>query len=207
MKLVTCVVGDSFDNNFLTSWTKLIKHLMLRGWEIHNRHVTGSNIYHLRELIVSEALRKGETPKIFDNLEYDYVLWVDSDQVFEPVHFEMLLEDMKEVDVVSGSIKTLPHMKYAFRTSTVYEDQITDLTDMPRLLEVQTLGFGFLLMKKGVFEKMRDAGEYPFFKPEENDTIAYFGEDFSWCIKARRAGIKLYADTKCRIGHSKTVVI
>ena len=69
-------------------------------------------------------------------------------------------------------------------------------------------GFGWVLIKNGVFEKL----EYPWFAPkmqvfESGDVQDMCGEDVSFCLDAQEAGYEIWADPRIRVGHEKTRVI
>ena len=69
-------------------------------------------------------------------------------------------------------------------------------------------GFGWVLIKHGVFEKL----EYPWFAPkmqvfESGDVQDMCGEDVSFCLDAQEAGYEIWADPRIRVGHEKTRII
>ena len=78
-------------------------------------------------------------------------------------------------------------------------------------LKVQSIGFGFVAMKSGVFEKL----ERPWFKhylqsieKDDGTTIEdSIGEDISWCINAYKAGVDIYFDPDVLVKHIKKVPI
>lgn len=86
------------------------------------------------------------------------------------------------------------------------------------LVEVGTLGTGFMMIKRDVFKRMIDAGATPYkdsigLKPEEdanqydffNCTIdsqgRYLTEDWSFCRKWRELGGAIWADTSIALAH------
>ena len=73
--------------------------------------------------------------------------------------------------------------------------------------EVYGLGFGFIAMKSGVFE----ACDRPWFLMERIrwshlDFDLNIGEDYSFCVNARRNGFKTYLDSTVKVGHHKETV-
>jgi GT2 family glycosyltransferase len=62
-------------------------------------------------------------------------------------------------------------------------------------------------MKSGVFERM----QRPWFRieridhPEKRITLD-IGEDYSWCMNARRAGMKIMFDPSIKVDHHKEIV-
>lgn len=80
--------------------------------------------------------------------------------------------------------------------------------DLPEkgLLEVAYSGFGFLLIKQGVFESI----DYPWFSPEHitiGNCVDFASEDVSFCLKARRAGFKIHVDPTVIVGHEKSQIL
>ena len=76
-----------------------------------------------------------------------------------------------------------------------------------RIIEVYGLGFGFIAMKSGVFE----ACDRPWFLMERVkwphvDFEMNIGEDYSWCVNARRNGFKVMLDTYVKVKHHKEII-
>jgi len=73
---------------------------------------------------------------------------------------------------------------------------------------VDYTGFGWVMIRKGVFERL----EYPWFAPkmqvfESGAVQDMCGEDVSFCLDAKEAGIETWCDPRIRVGHEKTRVI
>ena len=71
-------------------------------------------------------------------------------------------------------------------------------------------GFGWLLIKHGVFE--HPEMKYPWFAPQmqvfdSGEVQDMCGEDVSFCLDAIKAGIEIWIDPACRVGHEKTRII
>jgi GT2 family glycosyltransferase len=115
----------------------------------------------------------------------------------------MLIEANK--DIVGAAIKTLPSGDFACgKTNGNNIERARAFKPEDEAVEVDFIGFGMILMKKGVFETVH----FPHFSEEKLGTNQNsMGEDFSFCIKAKRAGFKLWVHTKCRVGHIKEVMI
>jgi hypothetical protein len=69
------------------------------------------------------------------------------------------------------------------------------------------VGFGFVGMKWGVFEKMKR----PWFKIREVewddvDFSVNMGEDYSWCEGAKDAGFKIWVDPTVKVKHHKETI-
>jgi hypothetical protein len=81
-----------------------------------------------------------------------------------------------------------------------------DVEGKSGLMEAAYTGFGFMLIKKGVFESM----EYPWFRPvmkQIGNAMDFCMEDVGFCLTARERGYKIFVDPQVRVGHEKRVVL
>jgi hypothetical protein len=148
-------------------------------------------------------------------VKYDYMMWIDSDISFTSENFFSLLSMDK--DIASGWYAQ-PGGPYSpvvermdeehFKKYGTYEFlTIEDMSKKPGYIKVDYIGFGWVLIKQGVFEKL----EYPWFAPKllsiGEDIQDVCSEDVSFCHDAKAAGFDIWLDPKCRVGHEKTLVI
>ena len=87
-----------------------------------------------------------------------------------------------------------------------------DLTE-EGLLQVDRIGTGFMLVRRHVFETLRDKHpEWKYWVDVENthhysffDFLVtprgYMGEDYLFCDRVREHGFKVYIDTALNLGH------
>ena len=73
---------------------------------------------------------------------------------------------------------------------------------------VDYTGFGWVMIKNGVFESL----EYPWFAPkmqvfESGAVQDMCGEDVSFCLDAKEEGHEIWCDPRIRVGHEKTRII
>ena len=133
-------------------------------------------------------------------------MWIDSDQVFEPNDFFKLLEHDK--DIVSGlylrkpqgdTLDDIPIEFACFNEDgkRLYTNEVNG-----ELRKVWSNGMGWMLIKKGVFEKI----EYPWFGPIITG-LGFHGEDVSFQIRAKDVGFESYVDTSIVVGHEKGVIL
>jgi hypothetical protein len=140
---------------------------------------------------------------------YDKIFWIDSDIQWDVEDFVRIYQS--DLDVVSGLYQTHPN-------GTVAVSQF-DEKGLPRKMseadffmqedpiEVFGVGFGFVAMKSGVFEQC----DRPWFKIEHIrweglDFDTNVGEDYSWCINARRNGFKIMLDPTVKVYHHKETI-
>jgi GT2 family glycosyltransferase len=156
------------------------------------------------------------TNELIGKLDYDYMMWIDSDIIFTPQQFQRLL-DHKE-DIVSGLYLMDGGNAYAtvkdwnedyFQQNGNFQfmtpDKIIPFQKNGKLFPSVYTGFGFILIKRGVFESMR----YPWFKPEFvniRGSTDFTMEDVAWCREITKLGYKVMIDPNIIVGHEKTKI-
>lgn len=158
----------------------------------------GSLIYTSRNNLATKAIQS----------EADFVLWLDSDMVFEPDLLERMFADMEEhdLDILTGLY---------FRRVPPYSPVLFDRLEMQRgvcewsnfksipdeLFEVGGCGFGCVLMKTDVFIDVQARHRAMF------DPILKTGEDLAFCWRARDVGYKIMCDPSIVCGHIGNIVV
>jgi len=207
MKIIFCVPGNSFSNRFLKCWTNLTKELHKRDieYELLSQYIP--NVYKVRSLLLGADRKHGQYQAPWqDKKDYDYIMWIDSDQVFEPNDFFKLLEHDK--DIVSGLYlkkpqgDTLNDIPIEFACFNEDGERLYTNEVNGELRKVWSNGMGWMLVKKGVFEKI----EYPWFGPIITG-LGFHGEDVSFQLRAKDVGFDSYVDTSIVVGHEKGVVL
>lgn len=157
--------------------------------------LAGSLIYDARNKLAGYAI----------DIEADYVLWLDSDMVFQPNTLERMmavLDEHPEIDVLSGLYfrRGHPFTPVAFDKLEINEKgdcEFEDMQSVPEgLSEIAGCGFGCVLMRTECLFDI--AGKYGavWFTPMGN-----VGEDCAFCIRAREEGYKIYMDPSIELGH------
>ena len=107
-------------------------------------------------------------------------------------------------DIDKKLVSTLNNGKFHFLTPE-------DIKGKEELMSVDYTGFGWILVKKSVFESM----EYPWFKPlwfqfgqAENGSLIkeFCSEDVGWCKTIKKLGYEIFVDPTIIVGHEKTIV-
>jgi GT2 family glycosyltransferase len=217
MKIIFCLPGASYSGRFLQCWTNLLaelpKHKISYGLSQHYL----CNIYHARTKCLGVSLDRGVDQKPFDGkVDYDYLMWIDSDMVFQPEQFFKLIDHDK--DVVSGMYKMSDNKNYAtvenmdedfFEQWSYYQFlQDNDIKKKNgKLFKADYTGMGWMLVKYGVIEKMK----YPYFYPRKT-THKPGWEEFVWddvefCLRVREAGFDVWVDPNIIPGHEKMMVL
>lgn len=194
MKIVFCLPGNCYSRAFFDSWLKLDTYLKSKGIEAIVSTAGGSNVSHVRERCV-RPLRPGTTrPKepFFGEVDYDYIMWIDSDIVFNPQDFQTLLD--KDREIIAG-LYNASDGNFACR---VIDDADGATKQVIEPVEAEWVGMGFMLIKRGVLEMI----EPPWFQSTVVDG-QFVTEDIYFCLMARKAGFKVYVDPEVTVRHLK----
>lgn len=156
----------------------------------------GSLIYDSRNQLAGYALE----------MEADYILWLDSDMVFAPDTLERMiktLDEHPEIDILSGLYfrRAYPFTPVLFKKLDEGENGnivFEDYNDYPdELFELEGVGFGCVLMRTDcLFQMLDEDGVGRWFTP-----LGGAGEDCAFCIRARRAGYRIFVDPSVELGH------
>jgi len=185
------------------------------------RWAVSSNVYGVRNLCLMGEAEFGPSQKPFHGtIDYDYIMWIDSDSVFTPEQFQSLLDQMEvnpKLYILSGVYIKENQKEYTavLKWNDGYFDKHgsskflipKDLRGKKSLMKVDFTGMGFMLVRKGVFEKLT----YPWFQPmgiqNHGQSIGFIGEDAAFCLRAKEKGFDSYIDPKISIGHEKPTIL
>ena len=201
---IPCIDGKIHQKTVLTLPTITQKH------ELHYKFIENcSLVVKSRQDAFAMFLKSG----------MDYLLFVDSDEVLGPPG---ILDHMIEVcppeSIIGGlyAKKALDqHGLAPLNGVPINEDVLPKLDGS--LLEMKYLPTGFMLTSRAAAEKIAASYEnlsytdhvlgksYAVFNciltKDSSGVTRFASEDFSYCTRARAAGVKVYADTYAMIGH------
>ena len=227
-KIVFCLPGRGVSYTYLKNFVQLCFDIVQNGMSIQISQDYSSMVNFARCKCLGANVLRGPNQIPWDGkLEYDYQIWIDSDIVFNTDQFWQLLdladngEEGGEKEIVAGWYATedgtttsVAHWleEDDFRTNggVMNHETIESISKRKKPFTVDYTGFGWLLIKKGVFE---DKGmPYPWFAPkmqvfESGEVQDMCGEDVSFCLDAKEAGFEIWCDPQVRVGHEKTRVI
>ncbi len=233
MNIVFCLPGKNFSGLFLQSWTQLLHALITKGINSMVSQHYDPVVYYVRNKCLGGDVKRGINQKIFNQdgmkgTTIDYVMWIDSDMIFKPDDFFKLLKNaemgysiisglylknnddyaaIEEWDekhfMINGSFKFINKMD-------IINEKFSKQPSFP-IIKVPYNGFGFMLIKKEVFDKI----QYPWFEPkfihmktEDGTTITDFtSEDVSFCLKAAEIGYPTWVNTEVILGHEKSFIL
>jgi hypothetical protein len=150
----------------------------------------------------------------YDNTDYDWVLWVDSDIVLTKQALQKVWSavDAKDRPVVTGTYFISKENEQALMapypavfnwTDATYE--IAYLHPLPKdvVIKVGAAGFGFVMMHRSAITKMREVhGNIPYFN-ETGVGKEFVSEDINFFRLMHQAGVPLYTHTGAVVKHMK----
>jgi hypothetical protein len=173
-----------------------------RGYAVR-RYYGQSDLPRGRSIIASELLAEG----------FREIMWIDSDILFDP-------DDVDRLRAGDGLIVGAIYAKKGDRSFACRFKQDTRLISFGAsggVIEMDYVATGFLLTRAVAYQRIREAlglplcwhqeGKiplYPYFGHEFEqmpEGLLYLSEDYSFCCRARRVGVKVLADTRIRLGH------
>ena len=215
MRIIFCLPGKTFSSNWLISWINTTEVLSKNNitWSISI--VYDPVVYYTRNRILGGNNTLGKTQKPWNGqINYDKMIWIDSDMVWKPEDIIALLSHDKPI--VAGTYLMSGGQSYPVVENLDYRHLATngtfkfmDKTEMQQKTSpfiASYTGFGFLAIKAGVIETM----EYPWFQPRwvSNGNFHDFcAEDVGFCWSAQELGHEIWIDPGIKVGHEKTVIL
>ena len=223
--IVFCLPGRGCSYIFLKNFVQLCFDLVQNGNSIQISQDYSSMVNFARCKVLGANVLRGPNQKPWDEkLKYDYQLWIDSDIVFDSNKFWQLMdlavpEEGEEKEIVAGWYATedghttsvahwLDEESFAKNGGVMNHETVESITRKKKPFTVDYTGFGWVLIKHGVFERL----EYPWLAPkmqvfESGNVQDMCGEDVSFCLDAKKAGMVTWCDPRVRVGHEKMRVI
>ena len=206
--------GAKLEARYVRSLVETLAECDKRGISYRWLNAYSSLVHHARELTASGGVGLNLDPDhrgpMGDSVTYNKIFWIDSDISWTPEQFFKLYD--AEEEVISGAylladgVTTTVHTKEHLQG--IPKNVIKRMTEVT---QVQSIGFGFVAIKTGVFERMERPWFAHMLQPVTNSRGESLpdalGEDISWCVRAYKAGIPIYFDPAVLVNHTKTVEI
>ena len=219
-KIVFCLPGRGCSYTFLKNFVQLCFDLVQSGAAIQISQDYSSMVNFARCKVLGANVLRGKNQVPWDGkLEYDYQLWIDNDIVFNTESFWRLYQLGMEKEIAAGWYATedghttsvahwLDEEGFKANKGVMNHETVETISKKRKPFTVDYTGFGWVLIKKGVFENL----EYPWFAPqmqvfESGEVQDMCGEDVSFCLDAKKQGLEIWCDPRIRVGHEKTRVI
>jgi hypothetical protein len=136
--------------------------------------------------------------KLFNDQDYDVIMWIGQDAIFTPEDFFNILES--PFDVTSGiymsnnlqNFEVIREFSPDFPMGKYLRPE--DIVGSPQYVKVDYAGMNWMLVRKGVFEKI----PAPYIWSTQTDS-----EEMNFC---KMVG-EVYIDTKMRVGNQKRMIL
>jgi hypothetical protein len=223
-KIVFCLPGRNVSYTYLKNFVSLCFDIVQNGMSIQISQDYSSMVNFARCKCLGANVLRGPDQVPWDGkLEYDYQIWIDSDIVFNTDQFWQLLDladdGEQEREIVAGWYATedgtttsvahwLEEDDFRKNGGVMNHETVESISKRKKPFTVDYTGFGWVAIKKGVFEKL----PYPWFAPkmqvfESGAVQDMCGEDVSFCLDAIEAGYEIWCDPRIRVGHEKSRII
>jgi hypothetical protein len=215
MRVIFCLPGREYSREFLLAWSDLLMQASSKGHQVMISQNYSSVVHFARAKCLGGDVLKGPDQKPFQGqVEYDAMMWIDSDIVFKPEDFFRILESPHDVTAGLYMMEDLQHMAVVKEWNEEYFQKFgtfkflrpDDVVGAPEYMEVAYAGMGWMLIRKGVVEDLK----YPWFWSDLQkigDLRDMSSEDVAFCRALKEAGHPIHLDTKLRVGHQKKMII
>lgn len=212
VNLIIATPGHSVMTQYLESLLATISVLNKNGitWGFTSKY--SSHVADARERTISGDVFSdpSETRPFNGDITYDKIMWIDSDIAWKPEDVLKLYDS--EYDIVSGAYLQPNGDCVAYKELLKEGMKYEDVLKMTDPIRVEGAGFGFIMIRSGVFESLSK----PWFQSpimewnsEEGDLYRFtmIGEDLSFCKRATDAGFEIWFDPTVRVTHHKMMKI
>lgn len=195
----------------------------LRNGGKHLNH----NDFFLQVGTTNIASGRNTAVKTFLASEADWLLFLDSDEVWKPDLIDRLIDsaDVEERPVVSGLVMARRERDMPISPACgIFDDagRIVRPLEIPaaRWWQVATVGAGCLLIHRRVLEAMDDrfGKDHPaavwfdyvpftYTNPDGTTVTEMMGEDYVFSARASACGFPMLVDTTIELGHEKGVTL
>jgi hypothetical protein len=215
MRIVFCMPGREYSREFLLSWSDLLMQATAKGHQCMISQQYSSVVHFARAKCLGGDVTKGPDQKPFQGgVEYDAMMWIDSDIIFKPEDFFKILESPHDVTAGLYMMEDLTHFAAVkdwdtdmfMKNGTFKFIRPDDLVGAAQYVKVAYAGMGWMLIRKGVVEDLK----YPWFWSDLQkigDLVDMNSEDVAFCRALEAAGHPVHVDTQLRVGHQKKMII
>lgn len=215
MKIIFCMPGRTYSREFLLSWSETLMQATSRGHQVMISQQYSSVVHFARAKCLGGDVLKGPDQKPFQGaVDYDVMVWIDSDIVFKPEDLFAILESPHDVTAGLYMMEDLQHFAavkdwdedYFQKFGTFKFLRPDDIVGAAQYMEVAYAGMGWMAIRKGVAEDLK----YPWFCSDlqhVGSLVDMNSEDVAFCRALKAAGHPVYVDTKIRVGHQKSLII
>jgi hypothetical protein len=213
-----------YSGTFMTQFVRLLFDLNQQGINFYISQHYSSMVNHARTDCLQADNYAGTMLTPFrGQVPYDYIMWIDSDIIFKTEDLMELLQMNKDISAGwyvqsnGGALSNQSTVVESMNDQELYEkgsnryETVEDMSRRTEPFKVDYCGFGWILIKKGVYEKI----PYPWFvprviqlqKPDGTILEDVCSEDISMCEDFRKYGFDIWVHPKVRVGHQKMIIL
>lgn len=210
--IVIATPGGSMQAEYVQSLIKTTQRITESGLTYTYLNRQSSFVPSAREKTATDSEEHNwDATEIADGqFTYDWIVWIDSDIVWEPETIERMLSH--NLDIVSAVV---PVNANGALTAMKLQPDLTpkqlvwsDLALEADPVEVDGVGFGMVAMRYGVFEST----SRPWFaiRKARINGVQFpinYGEDYSASLNMKDAGHTIWLDPGARVQHIKSVLL
>lgn len=224
--IATPMYGGMCHGSYAKSLFNTMKFLLDKGIEVHFRDMYNNSI-------ITEA--RDLLTQMFLNSDCDYLFFIDADQSFKPEDVLQMIEEDK--DIIGGVVpkkrinwelvnqaslngvpaEILNKFTGDFNLSLLPDQEQPN--NFSKSFEVSHIGTGMMIIKRSVFEKLKDSVKsysyggfgvqginpgdrvYQYWASNVSDEGLLMGEDVGFCYMWRKLGGKVYAAPYVKTTH------
>jgi len=212
MKIIFCLPGRDYSREFLMSWSDTLVQCTAKGHQVLVSQNYSSVVHFARAKCLGGDVLSGASQVPFQGkVDYDVMIWIDSDIVFKADDVFKILESPHDVTAGVYMMEDLKHYAVVQEWDEDHFKQhgtfkFMEPAEPDGFKKVAYSGMGFMAIRKGVVEDLT----YPWFwAPLQNigSLTEMVSEDVAFCKAMSAAGHDIYVDTSLRVGHQKKLVI
>jgi hypothetical protein len=168
-------------SHFSLSLGNLIKTTTQMGIDVHLFFDASTILINQRETLISQAIA----------MKSEWVLWLDSDMMFPATTLLRLLAHKQDIVACNYMKRSFPFKSVAFTDTNDWESWVP-LQYEDKLITVEAIGMGCVLMKTSIFQKLSKPYFEYTYQPKSED---WGGEDFTLFKKLNKLGYQVKVDT------------
>lgn len=205
LSIIWCDNGTT-DGKFTEGLVYTLIHAPTVGVPVNNAiRVQGNQIARQRQAAI----------EMWERVDTDWALWVDSDIVLTQDILKMLWNTADKIarPIVSGVYFISKNMEGSLMqpmpvlfNETGNEYEVRHLHPLPKnqIVKIDNAGMGLVLMHKSVLKSLNEKFPGEFWFGENNERGEKFiGEDIAFFRKVKAAGIPVHAHTGALVKHMK----
>lgn len=224
--IATPMYGGMCHGSYAKSVFNTMKFLLDNGYEVQYRDMYNNSL-------VTEA--RDLFTQMFLNSGCDYLFFIDADQSFEPENVLAMIKEDKDIiggvvpkkrinwnsisEAVSHGVPAEMLNKFSGEFNLALLEGAQQPEDFTKSFEVSHIGTGMMIIKRSVFEKLKDSARsyiysgsnilginpgdkiYEFWNTSISDKGTWMGEDVNFCYMWRKQGGKVYAAPYTKTTH------